>query len=331
MKKYNIEKVKQIFDSKGYVLLANEWTDKRTRMLCKCICGKECELSMKSIQRGSKCKECQYKATGEKKGFANRLKLTHEYVSNYFIEQGCELLEDYKGCQTPMSYKCSCGNVSKTRWDHFKSGKRCSQCKRGVKTSLEEVRQIFLDNGCELLSTEYKYPKEKLKYKCKCGKISFCILASMKYQKTHCKECGYKKISKALTIEDREALALRNKFKKKCYGMLQHTLAMLGKKKDGHTRDLLGYSPKDLQEHIEKHPNWNELKTKNWLENRHQRWHLDHYFPISAFIENGIYDIKIINCLDNLRPVTQQENNIKNNKYDKDEFFQWLKNKNLTT
>ena len=322
--KYDIEIVKQIFASKGYVLLANEWHGNRTPLLSKCICGKECKLSLRAIQRGSKCKDCQYESTGKKKGFSNRLKLTHDEVVSFFKEQRCELLEEYKGCQTPMSFRCSCGNIAKIRWDHFKNGTRCSKCRRGVKTSIEEVKKIFSDNNCELLSTEYKDSKEKVQYRCKCGKICQCLVSTMKYQKIHCKECGLQKHTGSncsFYIKDREALSLRNKFKKRCYKMIEHTLNMTGKKKDGHTYELLGYSPKDLQIHIESYSDWEKLKD--------QKWTIDHIFPISAFIDLGITDIKIINGLDNLQPLIGKDNSIKNAKYNKEEFKLWLKTKGI--
>ena len=41
-------------------------------------------------------------------------KLTYEEVYIYFKEQGCELLEkEYKNTDTPVEYRCECGNISK--------------------------------------------------------------------------------------------------------------------------------------------------------------------------------------------------------------------------
>ena len=103
--------------------------------------------------------------------------------------------------------------------------------------------------------------------------------------------------------------------------MIEHTLNMTGKKKDGHTYELLGYSPKDLQIHIESYSDWEKLKD--------QKWTIDHIFPISAFIDLGITDIKIINGLDNLQPLIGKDNSIKNAKYNKEEFKLWLKTKGI--
>jgi hypothetical protein len=41
-------------------------------------------------------------------------KLTYEYVSNYFEDRGCILLEkEYINNHTKMRYICNCGDISK--------------------------------------------------------------------------------------------------------------------------------------------------------------------------------------------------------------------------
>ena len=84
---------------------------------------------------------------------------------------------------------------------------------------------------------------------------------------------------------------------------------------------MLGYSSKELQKHVQSLPNWKNVKDRHW--------HLDHYFPIQAFIDYGIKDIKLINCLDNLQPLSRKENLIKSCKYDKKEFEKWLNKKKV--
>ncbi len=67
-------------------------------------------------------------------------KHTIEYISRYFKEQGCELLEkEYKNTRTKMRYKCNCGNISKTRFYNFKQGKRCRKCSGSEKHTFKYV------------------------------------------------------------------------------------------------------------------------------------------------------------------------------------------------
>ena len=61
---------------------------------------------------------------------------------------------------------------------------------------------------------------------------------------------------------------------------------------------MLGYTVNELKNHIHNHPNWSNIKKNNW--------HLDHMFPVKAFLDYGIIDLKLINCLDNLQPLSAQ-------------------------
>jgi len=78
----------------------------------------------------------------------------------------------------------------------------------------------------------------------------------------------------------------------------------------------LGYTSEELREHIYNHSNWEKVKDGDW--------HLDHIFPIQAFIEYNIKDLKLINCLENLQPLTKKDNLKKHDKYDEKEFEEWL-------
>ncbi len=139
-----------------------------------------------------------------------------------------------------------------------------------------------------------------------------------------CKQCGIAKQSGDKHhgwVADRAELRLRQLFRKKCYKALASTLAATGQAKVGHTSDWIGYGPKELQVHIESHLNWPRVKDK--------KWHLDHIFPIQAFLDHGITDAKIINSLDNLQPITQRENNIKKDRYNKSAFKAWIATRGL--
>ena len=58
-------------------------------------------------------------------------KLTLKYIKGYFERHGCELLEkEYVNCKLKMKYRCSCGNISKIRFDDFKQGYRCNECSK---------------------------------------------------------------------------------------------------------------------------------------------------------------------------------------------------------
>jgi hypothetical protein len=64
----------------------------------------------------------------------------------------------------------------------------------------------------------------------------------------------------------------------------------------------IGYSRDDLIKHIE-----SQFKEGMSWENRSE-WHIDHIKPISAFLNEGIDDISVINSLSNLQLLWAQDN-----------------------
>ena len=76
----------------------------------------------------------------------------------------------------------------------------------------------------------------------------------------------------------------------------------------GRTEHVLGYSRYELRSHIERQ----FLKGMSW--DNHGEWHIDHITPISVFLEQGISDPRVINCLTNLKPIWAKDNLSKNNK-----------------
>jgi len=77
--------------------------------------------------------------------------------------------------------------------------------------------------------------------------------------------------------------------------MLHTTLKRMGKKKEGKSIVLLGYSYNNLKEHIE------SLFTEGMSWNNHGEWHIDHIKPISTFHPNTPQSI--VNALSNLQPL----------------------------
>jgi hypothetical protein len=105
-------------------------------------------------------------------------------------------------------------------------------------------------------------------------------------------------------------------FPKKAYATLSRCLQMVGGKKENRAHEILGYTPLELQAYIQSHPNWRKVKDGPW--------HLDHVFPIIAFVENGIKDIGMMCMLENLQPLSDNENHKKNKNYDEKAFRQFL-------
>jgi hypothetical protein len=110
-------------------------------------------------------------------------------------------------------------------------------------------------------------------------------------------------------------------FKQRCYKMLRRFLTLTGENKTYRTSEMLGYDHIQLQEHIMNHPNYEIVKNK--------RWHIDHIFPLKAFLDHNIFDVKLVNCLENLQPITMSENSKKSSNYDPIKFKKWLSEKGM--
>jgi len=311
-RKNSFEYVKQYFTEHGCELLETEYVGAKNKMKYKCSCGNISEITFNKFKSGQRCKACAIEKS----------KHSFEYVKQYFTEHNCELSETkYVNSHTKMKYKCSCGNISETSFVKFKNGQRCRACaNEKMKHSFEYVRQYFTEHGCELLETEYVGAHNKMKYKCFCGNISEITFGNFK-NGHRCMICLIKNqsgVNSHFWNPDRQQVIFNYNFRNKCNKLVRYSFH--GIKKD-ETEIRLGYSSQDLMTHIHSHPNWKKVKNK--------KWNFDHIFPISAFIKYCIFDFKIVNALDNLQPLSQNENCLKHDKYNREDFENWLISKGV--
>lgn len=311
--KYTLKYMKHIFKEQGCELLEEDYKNVHHLMEYSCNCGNISKISFSHFKKGHRCRKC-----GNKK-IQEGLSYEHKEVKEYFLDNDCELLEEtYINNYTLMKYICNCGNTSKITFSNFKQGHRCTRCGGSEKLTLEYVYNCFKDEGCELLEKKYINCQEPMKYKCKCGDMSKISFSN--FQKgRRCMTCGISKITgdnHYLWIKDRKIFKENYKFRKKCRNLLQRTLSKTNQRKIDKTYKLLGYTSSDLQNHIHNHPNWGISKNLDF--------HIDHIFPIKAFLDYNIKDIKLINNLDNLQPLAKRENLSKGDRYNAKEFEDWL-------
>jgi hypothetical protein len=106
---------------------------------------------------------------------------------------------------------------------------------------------------------------------------------------------------------------------KKVYKMMQSCYEATKTDKADQSHKVLGYTPSQLLKHLQTFPEWERLK--------HGSWHLDHVFPIVAFVRKGIKDVSLICRLDNLQPLPGARNCSKGDDYDEAAFEDWLSEK----
>lgn len=248
-------------------------------------------------------------------------KLSYEEAKSIFEQNGFKLLEkEYISNRIPMRCICVCGNEAQMRLQDITRGVKCQKyCMRilisnALKTKDDKIKKICEDNGCQFIKSWIHKRRTRLKYICKCGNEWEAYLCNFK-RFPNCKKCGNLKVSGEncyMYDPDREAVRLRKRFRKMCGQYIKRFMDATGQRKTRHTHELLGYTPEQLQEHILNHPDYIKVKDGEW--------HVDHIMPIQAFLDHNILDLKIINSLDNLRPMAGVENISKADVYDKEEF-----------
>ena len=318
-KKLTQEQVEQEYVAKGCELL-EIYEGNQKSMKYRCKCGEIAQTSLVGFRKSDGCYKCSDASAGRK--------FTYDEVKQYFAEQGCELLDkEYTRSIDALNYRCSCGTIAKVEFGNFRQGRRCQKCKgksnsERLTLSEDDVKSKVESHGVKYVASWLEWcgnkNRTRLTYICKCGRLADAWLSNF-YKVQNCKECGVAKKSGEncyMYDPDREAVALRKRFRKMCGQHIKRFMESTGQKKTRHTHELLGYHPKDLQEHILNHPDYKFCNGKEW--------HVDHIFPIQAFIDHGILDLKIINKLDNLRPILGLENLSKADKYDEKEFLEWL-------
>jgi hypothetical protein len=278
---------------------------------CVCPNGHKTTISWNNFQKGQGCRVC-----------AGNEKFSYEQVSEYYLFQGCKLLEDnYKNSMTPMKYRCKCGTVSAMLFRDFKQGHRCQECMKANLSARFRMDHSLLvayykQKGCELAG-EYVNNRTPVAFQCHCGRMGNKTLNN--FQKSpQCAQCGHEQKSGDkchMWNPDRDQVAFAKSFRKRCGNALARCLRATGQNKIATTREMLGYSPHELQDHIFNHPDY-----------KGGEFHIDHIFPIQAFLDHGITDMKIINCLENLRPMSVKDNISKGHSYDVDEFSRWMEN-----
>ena len=320
-KKLTYEFVKEEFEKNGFILLEKEYKGWETKMECLCPCKGKTKKTLFEVRKRQMCLKCGYKSMGKKGVFS------HDYVKDAFAKKGCLLLDRYSGAMVNMNYICSCGKKSKIKWSKFNLGQSCRNCginkySKHKRLTQEYIYNFFKNKKCILLGN-YKNSRSKLEYICECGEEFRTSWSSFR-RKSKCEKCGliYQDGTRYSRLNlDQQQGELNYLVGKKSRGMIRRLFAMMKSKKQSNIEFLLGYSRDELKLHLTKHKNWDSIKNDIWS--------IDHIFPITAFFSYGIINIKLINCLENLQPMLLLDNITKSDKYDKEAFIKWVKDKEI--
>ena len=317
-----IELAKSLYAERGWALLETEFVSMQTPMRYLCSCGEERQINLKRLKRGEGgCKPCSIK-----RGAAKR-RISLKQATEDFAGVGCELLAtDYTSANISLPFRClTCGFEGAMRLGTVRQGHGCRLCSQRAKglqnrRGIRHAKDAFDSINLDLQETVYVNNHAPMRYRCRtCGSEGKTDLKSV--QGGHgCRTCGIRSKSgpsHSRWIADRRERAFRKKMVDKCMGLLRHCRKSFRTNKTDRAHKVLGYTPRDLRKHLESHPNWPRI-------DRDGSWHLDHIFPIKAFLEHGVFDPKVINCLENLQPLPSKDNLSKSGTYSEKDFLGFL-------
>ena len=117
-KKYSFEYVKQLFISRGYILVSKEYINNRTKLEYICTKGNKHSTTFSGFITSKNC-PC----------FRKNTKLTYDYIKEQFGNKGCTLISTkYVNSTTKLEYICKRGHKHSIKWNDFQQGYGCITC-----------------------------------------------------------------------------------------------------------------------------------------------------------------------------------------------------------
>lgn len=179
----------------------------------------------------------------------------------------------------------------------------------GVKLSIETRKKIGFASIGRQTTLGKKYSDESKK-KMSCQKKKYIAENPEKWA-IHVEKIKQSILARSLSKEER---LVRERIRGRCKNMLRRLISLRVYTKKGKTHNILGYTNNEFKKHIE------SFFEDGMSWEKRESFHVDHIVPISAFIQMGIVDPKIINSLINLRPMSRIDNQLKSDNYDINNF-----------
>jgi hypothetical protein len=196
-------RVTEEFVKIGYKLLSTEYVSSSTLLQYECDKGHENAINYYKFNKGIRCNKCIKKP-----------RPTYESVKKEFEEVGYKLISTkYVKAIAKLDFECDKGHITKIRYNDLQQGSRCGKCNGTYQCTYDEVVQIYVDRGYELLSleNEYKSVMSILKFKCDQGHSNETTLSAIK----NGRKCSICTGNKKLTYD-----FVKDQFKEKGYTLI---------------------------------------------------------------------------------------------------------------
>lgn len=188
--RWDLERVRELFRSRGCVLLANEYVNDSTKLQYIAACGHEHSISLNNFKsgKGSLCAKCRYADNGRKK------RIGSQKIRTLFESAGCRVIECAEDTAHKVRYIAQCGHENHMDYNHFKAGggRVCASCSRSVRYAYDYVREAFEQRDCELLESTYVNCKTPMRYIAQCGhesSIRFDTFLNASGASLRCRAC----------------------------------------------------------------------------------------------------------------------------------------------
>jgi hypothetical protein len=286
--------------------------------LCQCDCGNTNYVTTSHLKSGH-TKSC---------GCLNKAKISERSYKNIVGERFNRLIviKDVGRVKRNVLWlcKCDCGGEITVTGNRLRSGntKSCGCYARDYNS--ERTRIDITGNIFGRLTAIKEVGRNKhgsVLWLCECscgsGKEVIAPTGALRYGQVRSCGCLIGDTNRERSGEnspnwnpDRKTVELNRTIHRISTDLVRDVLRCMGRKKTSKSEDLLGYTRKELKEHLEKQ----FTPEMNW-QNHGGVWHVDHIIPVIYFVRNGITDLKVINALSNLRPLDKFENLSKGAKY----------------
>lgn len=175
-----------------------------------------------------------------------------DFIREQFRSHGYTLISnEYRGMRYSLEYRCDKHpeSISRMSYGNLNAGVRCKYCKAEERRhSIEDVKHILLENGCELVSEEYFGNAKPLDYRCLShpGEVQTSTLNNIQ-QRQGCPKCRADKISQVLRVCESDLVRSEVKRNRNRREYKYWRLAVL--ERDGNTCQCCGIAEKDLESH----------------------------------------------------------------------------------
>ncbi len=205
---------------------------------------------------------------------------------------------------------------------------KCINCNEPVRSTLKYCSSSV----CQSQSKKSKSARFKGKnnpawtgnHVCDCG-------SKKSHGAKQCRSCSFNSGKRSgsnngrFVSKDREKYLECQKIRRALGGLMKNVCISGGLVKSYQkTVDMLGYSWEHFKEHME-----SQFEDKySWNTYGKNGWSIDHILPVDWFIKNNVFDVKIVNCLKNLKPLNSKENMKKSNRIEMEDpwlFYEDLK------